>query len=79
MYKQYKHYQTFLILADVLMTVVVFASMVKLRPYLPGREILPGEVFQFNPAYLVTLGVCQALFFLTGVYDLRVIPFSGGT
>ncbi len=74
MYKHYRPYQTFLVLADALLTVLVMTLMVKLRPYLPGREIYPDQVLGFHPLYLGILVLWHLLFASTGVYELSSIP-----
>jgi exopolysaccharide biosynthesis polyprenyl glycosylphosphotransferase len=74
LYKYYRPYQTFLVLADAIMTVLVMLLMVKLRPYLPGREIGPEQVLGFHPLYLGILLLWHLLFASTGVYHLSSIP-----
>ena len=74
MYKHYRPYQTFLVIADSVLTVLVMLLMVKLRPYLPGRVIGPDEVLAFHPLYLGILVLWLALFASIGVYALSSMP-----
>ena len=74
LYKHYRPYQTFLVLADAIVTVLVMLLMVKLRPYLPGQEIGPEQVLGFHPLYLGILLLWHLLFASTGVYHLSSIP-----
>ena len=44
MYEQYHRYKSVLMILDVLISVLVFASMVELRPLLPGEIMDPDSV-----------------------------------
>jgi exopolysaccharide biosynthesis polyprenyl glycosylphosphotransferase len=64
-----------LMTADVVLTVLVLAAMVKARPYLPGKVLEPSEAVLPATLIYVLVGLLwHALFAGTGVYQLRVIP-----
>jgi exopolysaccharide biosynthesis polyprenyl glycosylphosphotransferase len=74
MYKQYQKYKLFLMAADVVLTLVVFAMAVRLRPFLPGENLLPHEVVPDARIYLVVAFLWHMLFAMTGVYKLQRVP-----
>ena len=61
-------------MADVLLTVTVFALMVELRPILPGRFIESAEVARIPALYACVAVLWIATFGFSGVYDLANIP-----
>jgi exopolysaccharide biosynthesis polyprenyl glycosylphosphotransferase len=75
MYKQYHNYKLFLMAADVLLTLVVLAVAIKLRPYLPGEILLADQVMPDTRIYLIVAFLWHMLFAMTGVYELQRIPF----
>jgi exopolysaccharide biosynthesis polyprenyl glycosylphosphotransferase len=76
-YKRYKPYQIVLILADSALTGVVFLAAEKLRPFLPGKVILPDE-FHLTPLFYITvLLLWHVLFVQSHVYDVAKLPFFG--
>ncbi|MFC1836833.1 hypothetical protein ACFL2Q_19265, partial [Thermodesulfobacteriota bacterium] len=74
MYKEYRQYRTFLIIADMLLTLIVFAAVVELRPMLPGKLIESPEGLRIPLVYVTVLLLWSLLFGMTGVYDLSRIP-----
>lgn len=75
MYKQYKPYQIFLVLADILLTTIVFILAVELRPFLPGKAVVAQEI-RFAPWVYPMVGVFwHVIFALGGVYDRSRLPF----
>lgn len=74
MYKEYGSYRTFLIVADMLLTLMVFTAMVELRPILPGQVIESADVSRIPALYVTVLLLWSALFGMTGVYNLANIP-----
>lgn len=79
MYKQYKPYQYFLVLADFFLVVTLLICLVKLRPLLPGRAILPNDMLSdFSrswPVFLLVPLLYHLVFAMTGVYGLSRLPF----
>ena len=75
MYKQYKPYQIFLILTDMLLTAAVLRLMVELRPVLPGKPVGPEEVLIVPWVYPAVAVLWHTLFALSGVYELSRLPF----
>lgn len=79
MYKQYKPYQYFLIFTDFFLVGTLLILMVKLRPFLPGKTVLPTEVIlDFRgswPMFLTVPVLYHAVFAMTGVYDLSRVLF----
>jgi len=60
--------------ADMLLTLTVFALMVELRPTLPGRIIESAEVARIPALYVSVAVLWSAIFGFSGVYDLANIP-----
>jgi len=77
MYKQYKPYQVFLIIADAAFTIIVFIAMIQLRPFLPGRFIHPEDMLVEPSVYLAAAALWVTLGGFAGVYDLARLPFFG--
>jgi exopolysaccharide biosynthesis polyprenyl glycosylphosphotransferase len=79
MYKQYKPYQYFLIVADFFLVGALLILMVKLRPFLPGKTVLPADaILDFRGSWLMFLTVpvlYHTVFAMTDVYDLSRVPF----
>lgn len=79
MYKQYRPYQYFLVLADLFLIAALLIVMVQLRPLLPGKSVLTADVvFEFNRSWPLFLSVpilYHLVFAMTGVYDLSRVPF----
>jgi exopolysaccharide biosynthesis polyprenyl glycosylphosphotransferase len=75
MYKQYRRYRRFLVLADLILTVAVFALIVELRPYLPGRIVDSLEAYHAPQIYLTVLLLWHVLFATSGVYELSRLPY----
>jgi len=77
MYKQYRVFQYFLVLADVAIVLAVLMAMVKLRPFLPGKVILPGDAgfWSFWELYLTIPLLYHIVFAMTHVYALSRLPF----
>ncbi len=75
MYKRYKRYQIVLILADLLLTGMVFLAVEKLRPFLPGKAIQPDELRLGLLFYATVLLLWHALFVQSKVYDIANLPF----
>lgn len=59
---------------DTVLLVTVLAVLVKMRPFLPGRELHPAEVLPDPIIYLMVIILWHLLFGLTGVYELERIP-----
>ncbi len=74
MYKEYGSYRTFLIVADMFLTLTVFAAMVELRPILAGRVIESADVFRIPALYVTVFLFWSTIFGMTGVYNLANIP-----
>jgi exopolysaccharide biosynthesis polyprenyl glycosylphosphotransferase len=74
MYKEYRPYRRFLIAADMVLTLIVFAVVVELRPLLPGRIIDSPELLRVPLLYVTVLFLWTLLFGMTGVYDLPNTP-----
>lgn len=74
MYKEYRPYRTFLILTDMLLTLMLFALAVELRPILPGRIVESAAVYRIPAVYLTVPCLWCLLFGMTGVYALANIP-----
>jgi exopolysaccharide biosynthesis polyprenyl glycosylphosphotransferase len=61
--------------ADVVLTIVLLAVMVKARPFLPGKPLEPSEAVLPATLIYVLVGLLwHVLFAVTGVYELRAIP-----
>jgi exopolysaccharide biosynthesis polyprenyl glycosylphosphotransferase len=79
MYKQYRPYQYFLVLADFFLIAALLILMVQLRPLLPGKSVLTADVvFEFSrswPMFLAVPILYHLVFAMTGVYDLSRVPF----
>ncbi|MBI4964577.1 MAG: sugar transferase [Desulfomonile tiedjei] len=79
MYKQYKPYQYFLVIADFFLIVAILVIAVKLRPLLPGKTILAADTFadfsHFWPMFLAVPILFHIVFAMTGVYELSRVPF----
>jgi exopolysaccharide biosynthesis polyprenyl glycosylphosphotransferase len=61
--------------ADVVLTLLLLAAMVKARPFLPGKVLEPSEAVLPATLIYVLVGLLwHALFAVTGVYQLRAIP-----
>jgi exopolysaccharide biosynthesis polyprenyl glycosylphosphotransferase len=74
MYKEYHRYKIFLMIADVVITVLVLFAIVELRPMLPGRPILAWEVLPHPVLYVLIALLWHALFASMGVYENDRIP-----
>jgi exopolysaccharide biosynthesis polyprenyl glycosylphosphotransferase len=70
MYKQYHRYKLFVMFADVFLTVSALAVVIKLRPYLPGEHLEPGQVLPDPSLFLMVAFLWHVLFAMTGVYAL---------
>ncbi|HMK37097.1 MAG TPA: sugar transferase [Desulfomonilaceae bacterium] len=68
MYKEYQPYKHLLMGADLVVTVAILATMVELRPFLPGKDVLAGDVLPSSFIYLMVALLWHMLFALTGVY-----------
>ena len=76
MYEQYHRYKSVLMILDVLISVLVFASMVELRPLLPGEIIDPDSVMPNSVIYVMQALLWHMVFALTGVYSTdRIFRF----
>ena len=79
MYKQYRPYQYFLVLADFFLVVTLLICLVKLRPLLPGKAILANDVLldpsRSWPIFLSVPVLYHLVFAMTGVYRLSRLPF----
>jgi len=75
MYKQFRKYRLLLMSGDVILTVLLLAATVKLRPFLPGKPLDPSEALVPSMLIYVMVGLLwHVLFSVTGVYELRIIP-----
>jgi len=74
MYKQYAPYKTFLVLADIVVTLLMFVGISALRPYLPGRLVESGEMVALPVIYFLVVILWHLFFVMTGVYDLSRVP-----
>jgi exopolysaccharide biosynthesis polyprenyl glycosylphosphotransferase len=64
-----------LMTADVVLTVLMLAVMVKARPFLPGKFLEPSEAVLPATLIYVLVGLLwHVVFAATGVYQLRAIP-----
>ena len=68
MFKQYRRYKIFLMLADVLLSVFILASVVELRTSLPGRAMDPQTVLPSMMIYVMQALLLNMVFVLTEVY-----------
>ncbi len=75
MYKQYRPYRRFLVFMDLILTVLVFAVIVELRPDLPGRMVGAQDVVRQPVIYVAVLLLWHILFATSGVYDLSRLPY----
>ena len=76
MYEQYHRYKTVLMILDVLISVLVLASMVELRPLLPGEIMDPDSVMPNSVIYVMQALLWHMVFALTGVYSTdRIFSF----
>lgn len=77
MYKQYRPFQYFLVLADAFIVLAILVLMVKLRPFLPGKVVLTAEpnFWSFWTMYLAIPVLYHVVLAMTGVYDLSRLPF----
>jgi exopolysaccharide biosynthesis polyprenyl glycosylphosphotransferase len=73
-FKEYRRYQLFLVLADVVITLAVFALTVKFRPFLPGRDIAAESHVVPPLVYVMVAMLWVACFALLGVYDISRMP-----
>lgn len=74
MYQQYRKYRLLLMLLDVVAILAILGAMEKLRPLLPGKEVAIGEGLPDPLVYLMVAVLSHAVFALTGVYDIRIVP-----
>ncbi|MFH0823365.1 MAG: sugar transferase [Pseudomonadota bacterium] len=74
MYKEYHRYRRFLVVADIVIMITLFATIVEMRPWLPGKLIESGESMRFPLLYIAIFLFWHLLFLMTGVYDLARIP-----
>jgi exopolysaccharide biosynthesis polyprenyl glycosylphosphotransferase len=58
----------------MLLTLVVFAAIVELRPILPGQVIHSADSFRIPAVYVAVLLLWIPLFGMAGVYNLAAIP-----
>lgn len=77
MYKQYRVFQYLLVLADAAVVLLVLMCMVKVRPFLPGKVILPQDAgfWSFWELYLSLPLLFHLVFAMTHVYELSRLPF----
>ena len=68
MFKQYHRYKIFLMLADVLLSVFILASVVELRTSLPGRAMDPQTVLPSMMIYVMQALLLNMVFVLTDMY-----------
>jgi exopolysaccharide biosynthesis polyprenyl glycosylphosphotransferase len=77
MYRQYNRYLILLMIADVILTVVVMATLVEARPFLPGRELAPELVLPHSAIFVMIAVIWFVSFSTTGAYDpLRIRSLS---
>jgi exopolysaccharide biosynthesis polyprenyl glycosylphosphotransferase len=75
MYKQYKPYQAFLVVADCLLILVIFQFVVESRPFLPGR-LVSSEYVSHEPLLYVFLAfLWLTMGAISGIYELSRLPF----
>ncbi len=77
MYKKYRLFQYFLVIADALTVLAVPVAMVNLRPFLPGKIVVPGDVlvWSFWEIYLAITIIYLLVLARAGVYDVSRLPF----
>ncbi len=74
MYKEYRPYRNFLILADMLLTLAVFAAIAEPRVHLPSRIVESADILRIVVLYVTVFVLWAALFGMTDVYNLGAIP-----
>ncbi len=70
MYDRYRRYKLALMALDVLVSIMVLAAAVEVRPYLPGRSMDPTEVLPNPLIYIVQGLLWHVVFALTGRYEI---------
>jgi exopolysaccharide biosynthesis polyprenyl glycosylphosphotransferase len=74
MLKLYARYRIILMLADIAITLTMFAVMAALRPYMPGRLIEQVDGAELLVIYVAVALLWYLVFLFSGVYDVSRIP-----
>ena len=73
MYKEYRPYRNFLILADMILTLAVFAVMAEPRVHLQSKIVESADILRILVPYVTVFVLWAALFGITDVYNLAAI------